>query len=537
MTVLALFALFACGGPSPADLVVYGTILPEGQGERAVIVHEGRVKAIVSAAEAPRHQGPSTRVLRADRVTAGFVDAHAHPLGLGRQLSELDLRGAATYAAALERVRSAPHGPGWLTGRGWDQNPWADAPEGGWPRAVDLDAVTGDRPAVLRRVDGHAAWVNSAALRASGITAETPDPPGGLIVRDAEGAPTGVLVDNAVDRLVTPPIPAETQAAWARAAQRRMIEVGLTGAHVMGASDAEIALWQSLDREGALAVRLWIYAEPTSAAAERLRATGPYGEGRVRVVGVKWLADGALGSRGARLLAPYVDQPEHLGLVISDRDALAREAVALSKTGSQLAIHAIGDAAVRDALDALEAAHRASPDPRVGGRVEHAQVVDPADLPRFAALGVYASVQPTHATSDMPWAEARLGPERVRNAYAWRALRDAGAVLPLGSDMPVEAPDPAAGLWAATTRTDTQGRPDGGWMADQALTLEEAILGFTAWPARAVGEADHLGGLREGARADLSVWTVEAGPGGRERWAPAATVVDGKVVWERSAPR
>jgi predicted amidohydrolase YtcJ len=534
--VIALLALsLGCGGapeevamPAPAQLVATGALRPGGR-PVAVVVRDGRIDAVLDdVAAAAAHVGPDTVRLDAPVLTAGFVDAHAHPQGLGARLATLDLAGIGTYAATLDAIRAAAaSGEGWVVGRGWDQNDWADAPAGGWPLAADLDAAVGDRPALLRRVDGHAAWASGAALAAAGVDATTPDPPGGRLIRDAAGRPTGVLIDTALDLVAVPEPPEAEQRRRLRAAVQAIAEVGLTGVHAMGASDAELARYEALEAEGALPIRLWVYVDPGTEAAARLAATGPWGEGLVKVLGIKAYADGALGSRGALLSAPYTDEPHGNGLAITTAEALRELAITHTGAGAQLAVHAIGDQGVRNVLDAFAATREAHPE-RAGvrHRVEHAQVVHPDDIPRFAALGVIASMQPTHATSDMPWAEQRLGPERVRWAYAWRSLASAGAPLAFGSDFPVEEHAPALGLWAAARRTDLSGQPAGGWLPAEALGEDEAIAAFTAGAAYAAHEEARLGEVRVGAAADLTLWA----PAADAPWRAVATVVGGRVV-------
>jgi predicted amidohydrolase YtcJ len=483
-----------------------------------VVVHEG-----VRVADASPPPG-ATR-FQVDRITPGFVDAHAHPVGLGRKLTELDLQGLPSLAATLDAVRARADGEGWLVGRGWDQNDWPDAPSGGWPTAAHLDAITGARPTVLRRVDGHASWVNSAALRAAGVGPQTPDPPGGRILRGEGGAPTGVLIDAAADLIPSPKPDVAALVAQLRAAQNEMLRVGLVGAHDMGVDDATLAAYRALAAAGELEIRVWVYLDPTSDAAQALLRDGPTDEGRLRVVGIKAYADGALGSRGAHLLAPYDDEPSTTGLRLTEPDALSALAVRCLRARAQLAVHAIGDAAAREVLDVFERARAAVPEAdQVPLRLEHAQVVSAPDRARLRGLGVIASVQPTHATSDHPWAEARLGLQRVFDSYAWRELADAGASLALGSDFPVEDADPAWGLWAATTRTDASSQPTGGWRPEQALTSAEAIAGFTTWAGAVVGDRRCIGA---GCAADLTLWRrVDAPPG----WRAVGVVIDGQVV-------
>ncbi len=521
--MLALLAL-ACIGSAPEspptpDLVVLADVAVAVKGDR-----------ILSVSDTPPAATGDATVLRADRVTAGFVDAHAHPDGYGQLLTELDLVGAPTYADTLERVRAAAsEGDGWILGRGWDQNDWPDAPPGGWPRAADLDAVTGGRPARLTRIDGHAIWVNQAALEAAHVGAGNADPPGGQIVRDPSGKPAGVLVDTAMMLVEAPrPGPGEIRRQLDRALPA-LAATGLTGVHVMGIDDATLGVMTQMDADGALPIRLWAYVRPDTTAAAQLLRDGPWKVDRLHVQGVKILADGALGSRGALLSSEYADQPGHLGLAVTNPLELRALVSRFTPKGAQVAIHAIGDRAVRNALDAIESARRTNPTIDVRHRIEHAQVVDPDDVPRFRVLDVVASVQPTHATSDMPWAGARLGDARLPWSYRWRSLADAGAVLAFGSDVPVEDPAPALGLWAATRRTDPQGQPAGGWRPEEAVTLDEAIAAFTAGAAWAVGEEDRLGKLVPGHVADLTLWDTTG-----DLWEPVGTVVDGKSVWSRA---
>jgi len=461
-------------------------------------------------------------------VTPGLIDAHAHPAGLGRKLAELDLSGTTSLADVQTRVaQAATEGEGWLSGRGWDQNDWED--HEGWPGAELLDRTS--RPVALRRVDGHALWLNTAGLEAAGITAETPDPPGGRILRHDSGAPTGVLIDTAVG-LVELPRPSDAEN------RRRLVEAldhiaatGLVGVHDMGVSDATLAHYTELAEAGELPIRIFAYLDPGAEAVARLKSEGPWQVGLLRVVGVKMYADGALGSRGALLSADYHDEPGHRGLQINARDDLAAMATELLQADAQLAVHAIGDQGVKNVLDAFEQARAAAPTADVPLRVEHFQVARPEDLARMTALNAVASMQPTHATSDGPWAEERLGPERIDWSYAWRDVLDAGVVLAFGSDFPVEEVSPQYGLWSATTRAELGG--GAGWRMDQALSLDEAVTAFSQSTYAALGEE---GGVFEvGAVADFSVWRVEDRHD--KVWLePLATVVAGETVWSSDRP-
>ncbi|MFT4975321.1 MAG: putative amidohydrolase YtcJ [Myxococcota bacterium] len=454
-------------------------------------------------------------------VTAGFVDAHGHPAGLGRSLTQLQLRDLPSLQATLAAVSTASEtGEGWLLGRGWDQNDWPD--HDGFPTAAQLDASVSERPVALRRVDGHATWLNTAGLAAAGITAETPDPEGGRIIRGPDGAPSGVLVDAAAGLIPAQPEPSLTER------RRQLIlgldaiaAVGLTGVHDMGVGDAGLAAYEALDAEGVLKVRIFAYLSPDAAAVERLVANGPWCGTRLCVVGVKAYADGALGSRGALLGEAYTDEPSHSGLQIMPTTELESLAIRLLGARAQLAVHAIGDEGVHQVLDAFAAARAAVPEAAgVPLRVEHFQVARPEDVARLVPLNVVASMQPTHATSDMPWAADRLGEARIGWAYAWRDVLDAGAILAFGSDFPVEEVSPAFGFWAATTRTDRDGQPEGGWMPEQRLTFEEATHGFTGATWDALG--------RSAPEGDATAWVVE-----EDGWRrPVRTVVGGEVIWQ-----
>jgi predicted amidohydrolase YtcJ len=487
----------------------------------------------ITAVDATAPKGAT--ILGAPLITAGFVDAHGHLALLGDRLATLDLTGVASYRETIRRVASAPPASGWLLGCGWDQNLWADAPAGGWPTATDLDTVAPQRPTLLLRVDQHAAWLNSAALRVARITGDTPDPAGGRIVRSARGQPSGVLIDSAVD-LVTPPTADRAeQLRRLRLAIGLIASHGLTGVHDMAVDDEALEIYEQLDAAGEIPIRVWAYVQAGCDAAKRMIHKGPWCGEHLSVVGIKAFADGALGSRGALLSDPYADDPAQTGLERMGADALAALAQQCLAAGTQLAVHCIGDKAVRNALRAFQHARRVHPEcDHIPLRIEHAQIVDPTDLPQMAQTGVIASVQPTHATSDMAWTAARIGARRLSWAHAWRSLLNAGIPLALGSDFPIEHVSPSLGIWAAVTRTDGRGEPRGGWLGEQRLTLQEAIDGFTSGSARAVGCERRVGQLQPGQRADLSLWEV-AGTIETPRLTPAATVVGGQLVWQSSA--
>jgi len=446
---------------------------------------------------------------RGATVVPGLIDAHAHLMGLGFALMRADLTGARSKAEIVERLTAfaatLPDGA-WLLGRGWDQNLW---PEQSFPTAADLDAAFPSRPVWLERVDGHAGWANSAALsRVARDLGGDWQPSGGRIVR-TDARPTGVFVDAAaglVDAVVPPPDAAYREEALRRALVE-LARVGLTGVHDMGTSSADLELFRRFADEGRMTLRVVGYADGDQAALAGLCASGPYrhASGRVRMAGVKFYADGALGSRGAALQDPYRDDPDNRGLLVTPPDRLVAGLRTARRCTLQAATHAIGDRGNRLVLDdyAEVLGRDAATDHR--WRIEHAQVVDPADIAAFARLRVVASMQPTHATSDMPWAEARIGPERLAGAYAWRRFLAAGVRLALGSDFPVESPDPRLGLYAAVTRQDLAGRPPGGWLPEQRLSPAEALRGFTVDAAWAAFMEQEVGRLAPGLRADFVV--------------------------------
>jgi len=487
----------------------------------------------------------ATRIdARGRTVVPGLIDAHGHVMGLGLALLRADLVGANSKLEVMERLRAfARELPpdAWLLGRGWDQNDW---PEKAFPTAAELDAVFPDRPVWLERVDGHAGWANSVAMRAAGRDLSGDwQPEGGRILRGPDGQPTGIFVDTAMALLeaaVPPPGAALAEEALERALDEA-VRHGLTGVHDAGVSLEQLALYRRFADAGRLPLRITAMADGDAAALTALCAMGTYRHpsGRLLMRSVKLYADGALGSRGAALLADYSDEPGHRGLLVTEPSALRAAMEKARRCGVQVATHAIGDRGNREVLDAYAAVlgDAAGGDHR--WRIEHAQVLALADIPRLATLGVIASMQPTHATSDMPWAEQRLGPERIAGAYAWQRFRAAGVRLALGSDFPVEQVDPMLGLYAAVTRQDRDGRPPGGWLAGQRLTPEQALRGFTLDAAHAGFAEAELGSLEAGKRADFVI--LDADPlsvdaARIDDIRVLATYVDGKPVYRAGTP-
>ncbi len=471
-------------------------------------------------------------------VLPGLIDAHGHLLNLGLALMTANLVGADSKQEVVERLRRFEAGlpdQAWLIGRGWDQNRW---PEAQFPTAADLDAAFPERPVWLQRIDGHAGWANSAALALVGRDLSGDwQPDGGRILRDDEGRATGVFIDTAM-AMVNQARPPLDKPTLRRALERAMAEaarLGLTGVHDAGVSLETLHLLKELADSGQLPIRVYAMADGDNAALAWLCENGLYAHagGRLQMRAVKLYMDGALGSRGAALLADYSDDPDNRGLLVTPEQRIVSAIEKAVRCGVQANTHAIGDRGNRIVLDAYE---RLLPtDQRASRRfrVEHAQIVAGDDLPRFANLEVIASMQPIHATSDMPWAQARIGRERLFGAYAWQRLLDSGARLAFGSDFPVEPVSPWFGLYAAITRQDADGEPTGGWLAEQRVDLRTAFRGFTLDAAYAGFAEDEVGSLAPGKRADFIVLDSDPfrlSPTALRETQVRATYVDGRRV-------
>ena len=473
----------------------------------SVVTANGAILAVGPAA-AIRAAHPNARFVdvRGTTVLPGLTDAHGHLYGLGLSLDTVNVIGAGSYDEVIAKVRERAQratANEWVLGRGWDQNRW---PGKQFPTAAPLDAAIADHPVWIRRVDGHAGIANSAAMRAAGVTAATPDPEGGRLLRDAAGNPTGVFIDGAmslIDSKVPPPSP-ELRKARVLAAAKAIAANGLTEMHDAGAEQATITAVQQLIDEHKFPIRVYLMLTDEKTLLDSWFARKPligYGD-RLTVRSVKMYADGALGSRGAALLAPYSDDPSNTGLLLSKPEHMLEVARRARAAGYQANTHAIGDRGVRNVIDAYEQAG-AMPADRF--RIEHLQVVAPSDFPRLVEHGIIASMQPTHATSDMPWAEDRLGSDRIKGAYAWQTVLHSGARLALGSDFPVEDVNPFFGIYSAVTRQDQKGNPAGGWYSDQKLTLAETLRGFTSDAAFAAFEETSRGTIEPGKLADLTI--------------------------------
>ncbi len=517
------------------------TLLPSNLTVEAVGIGEGRIRAVGALSDVRAAVGPAREVdLVGSTVVPGLVDAHGHLAMMGERMRQLDLSAARSpeEVAALVAARVAGAAAGeWLVGRAWDQNRFEN---GGLPDRACLDRAAPDHPVFLERVDGHAAWTNSRALEAAGLGRDSPDPPGGRILRDSAGEPTGILVDAAmkpvVDRLPAPTD--EELEARLLTATERCAGFGLTAVHDAGVDLRSWTVLERLARQGRLPVRVRAMAWRGAASFEELIGPGPrtglFG-GMLSLRAVKFLVDGALGSRGAALFEDYCDEPGQTGLLV-ELGLLERDAARLLRRGFQLAVHAIGDRAAALALAVLERAAREAGVREPRSRLEHAQLLRDEDFGRLARAGVIASVQPVHQVADMSWVERRLGPERLARAYAWRSLLEAGTCLAFGTDFPIEEPNPLRTLHAAITRQDAHRRPAGGWRPEQRLTAAEALDACTRGAAFAAFEEGQLGRVAPGMRADLTALDVD--PLACDPWRllegrAMLTMVGGRIVFER----
>ena len=471
----------------------------------------GRILAVGTAAEVNAKAPQAKHVDMAGRtVLPGLIDAHGHVFGLGEMLTQLDLSATTSLQQALAAIGDyarANAKAAWVRGRGWNQENWK---LGRFPTAQELDGVVADRPVWLERVDGHAGWANGRALALAGITDQTPDPVGGKIVRDAAGHATGVLVDAAqamIQKVLPQPTEQEARTMLDRALDR-MASVGLTSAHDAGIGVAHDRLYRDYADHGRLTARIYAMIGGIGADFDQLAKSGPlntYGHDMYALRAVKLYADGALGSRGAALLAPYTDDPNSHGLLFHSNGEIDAMIAKAMKKGYQVNVHAIGDAGNRQILDTFAKEIPANRGQALRHRIEHAQVVTLTDIPRFKRIGIIPSMQPTHATSDKNMAEQRIGPERIKGAYAWRTFLAQGSRIACGSDFPVEAPNPFFGIHAAVTRQDASGNPIAGWYPEQEMSLKEAFRCFTLDAAYAGHQEKTLGSLETGKYADFIV--------------------------------
>ncbi len=532
-------------------LLINGTVYtadPRAPRAEAVLAVDGRIAYVGSNAEARNRAPRDTRILDLKGLTIlpGLTDSHAHLAGIGERELSFQLDGTASLVDLKQRLREQHHKvpPGeWIVGRGWIESRWTPAQ---FPGRSDLDEIVGDRPVLLERADGHAIVVSSRALSLAGIDRNTPDPAGGKILKDSKGEPTGMLIDGAMDA-VTRLVPAPTEEELLKQLEtgaQRSVRVGWTQLQIAGNSFAEVDRLCRLYAQGRIKLRLYDAIQGPGADADRLLAQGPSlnrcGD-RLTVRGIKLYIDGALGSRGARLLAPYADAPDSTGLFLNEPDSLRSILTTALKRGVQIETHAIGDRGNRTMLDLYEQAFAAVPpgkravaEPR--WRIEHAQVLTPADIPRFAKLGVIASMQPSHAISDLYFAPSRLGPERVGQAYAWRALLDAGATVVAGSDAPVESGDPIEEFYAAVVRRSRDGFADATWHRELRVTRAEALAMLTSAPAFAAFQEKERGSIEVGKQADFTILSADLMNSPEEKILDTRvvmTIIAGEVVYQR----
>ena len=510
---ISIAIILGLSGAAYADTLLHNiqgyTSSDQGMQSFSVLIFDDSGRVLATGDDQLRADYPDATLLNgnAKTVLPGLTDAHAHVYGLGILKSNVDLAGSPSLAHAVSKIEayaSANANMKWITGRGWNQVLW---PVKEFPSAKDIDAVVSDRPVWLRRIDGHAGWANSKTLQLAGITDDTADPVGGKILRDDNGHATGVLIDRAMD-LVSAKIPEPDRPAVRDAiilAANALLAEGITSVHDAGINLMNAEVYLSLADSDQLDLRIYAMI---GGAGEVLDSIGKpikkYGNDRLDIASVKLYSDGALGSRGAAMIEPYSDDVENRGLPFWTQQQLDEKTLKANRMGFQVGIHAIGDLGNRMALNAFDKSQDGKPSP-LRNRVEHAQIITLQDIPRFAELGVIASMQATHATSDMNMAEDRIGADRLLGGYAWRRLLDSGAVIANGSDFPVELSNPFHGLYAAVTRQSRGGEPDGGWIADQALTRAEALHSFTLAAAYAANQDDRLGSLEPGKWADFII--------------------------------
>lgn len=507
-----------------------------------LVVQDGKVVEIGDDSIIDNYEG--NRVdLDGKTLLPGLIDAHGHVMGLGYQELQVNLMGITSLDETLEAVRVyAEENPDleWIQGRGWNQTLW---PENDFPTAEDLDQVVADRPVWLSRVDGHAAWGNSMALRLGGISKDTPDPQGGVIIRDNNGDATGIFIDAAegyIQAVVPEPTVLERSLALEKAL-KQMARMGITSVHDAGVGVETWDMYKNFADNDKMTTRIYAMISGAGDTFDELSQNGPinsYSDDLLSLRSVKLYSDGALGSRGAAMIEEYSDDPGNYGLLFVSQGEMNTMASKVVGKGFQANIHAIGDAGNRQVLDAIEFAQNEHQAFELRNRVEHAQIVDLEDIPRFQELDIIASMQPTHATSDKNMAEDRVGPIRILGGYAWQKFLQQGTVVAAGSDFPVEHSNPFYGLYSAVTRMGHDGEPEGGWYPEENMSRVEALRAFTLDAAYAAHQENILGSLEPGKWADFividqdyfetdpsNIWQIEV----LETW------VAGKPVYQKLA--
>ncbi len=500
-----------------ADLVIIGgkvaTVDDNFSIVEAVAVQNSKIVFVGSNKDVKKYISENTKVieLKGELVLPGLIDSHGHLTGYGKSLEQINLVGTNSYQEIIdivkEKVKTTQPGE-WIKGRGWDQNDW-DIKK--FPHHKYLSAVSPNNPVVFSRVDGHALLVNQKAMDLVGVNKITIDPDGGKIMKDSKGNPTGIFIDNA-EKLITDHIPkysTEKIRDIIQNASMQCAKLGLTGVGDAGIPVHRIDDYKFLIDNNKMPIRINAMLADTviSDMNEFLQQykMDSYGNDFLRVKSVKLYADGALGSRGAALLEPYTDDPGNSGLIVTTDSHMLEVCRAALQNDFQVCTHAIGDKAIRTMLNVYEEALHENPKADHRFRIEHSQIVNLDDISRYAELGVIPAMQPTHAVSDMSWTEDRIGPERVKGAYAFRSFIDKNVIIPCGSDFPVETNNPLIGIYHAVTRQDEKGNPTGGWLPEQRMTIEEAIKGYTIWAAYAAFQEDILGSLEVGKYADFTI--------------------------------
>jgi predicted amidohydrolase YtcJ len=536
-------------------LFINGTIYtldPHNTIAEAIAIRGDRIVGVGTTADLQQNYQADTVIdLQGKTVMPGFIDGHAHMLNEGRLLYDLDLIGTQSPEQIVnllaQRVQASKAGE-WIFGRGWDQNDWETKQ---YPSHDLLDRVAPNNPVILQRVDGHALWINQKAIELAGITALTKDPEGGKIFRDARGNATGIFVDDAMDSVykVVPHFTDEEVESRLKLAVQQCLKYGLTEVHDMGGAfdhwgvDLQtIRVYKKLIDKGEWPIRIYAVLDRSDETWNYYRERGPevgYGNEMLTVRAIKLFIDGAMGSRGAAMFQAYNDDPGNRGFTRmseQEMDTICGQAL---KKGFQVCVHAIGDRGNHIILNEYEKILKRLPkeSPSARWRIEHAQVLSPTDIPRFNQLGVLPSMQPTHATSDMYWAEDRLGPERVKGAYAWRSVLQTGSLIVGGSDFPVEGVNPIWGFFAAFTRSDKSGYPQDGWHPEQKMTREEAARCFTQWAAYGSFEENTKGTIEVGKWADLTILSkdiMQVSPAEVLNTEVEMTIVGGKIVYQKT---
>lgn len=496
----------------------------------SILCHNGMIEKIGSNLS---ENGINVVDLDQGFVYPGFVDAHLHLAGFGWSLDVPNLVNTSSVdeiLGKLSELKSDHSNHQWIHGRGWDQNHWENP---SFPTKEMLDSVIEDTPVYLRRVDGHAAWVNSKALKIANITSSSKDPDGGKILRHPDGSPSGILIDNAME-LAAPHIPKPTREdkkRYIRLAVSELIANGITGVHDAGTDNETIRILKDLIKKQPLPLRVYAMLNDTPEDTESFFSAGPEtSDPFLKIQAVKLYMDGALGSRGAAMLEPYSDDPSNSGSLLMDEKTLSEKIHRANTAGFQVCIHCIGDRANRFALNAFEQCGKR----QLRNRVEHAQLLHQDDIQRFSHLDVLPSMQPTHCTADMNWVEERMGSKRLNECYPWQSLIRAGSIIPGGSDAPVEYPSPLEGIYAAVTRQDKKGNPKSGWQSSETVNIDQAIAMMTSWAAYASFEEQIKGKIKPGYYADLTVLDKPL------EFIPAKeilstkilhTVVNGKIVY------